>query len=78
MLVEGGYLTEEDAAKVGFENFSIGNVSEEDPGTTILLKSKQSWGKPLIVVRKSGDGAIYRSDKEDIGYVPPRNPPFLE
>ncbi len=77
MLVAGGYLTAADAQKL-FEGFMIGNVSEEDPPDTIFIKSKPVSGKPSIVFRKGGDGAVYRMGQTEAGTMPPRDPQFLE
>ena len=77
MLVANNYLSEGDAKKLGFENFLIGNVSEEDPPSTILIKSRQS-ANYQIVIQKSGDGAILRSGQTEKGTTPPRDPAFLD
>jgi hypothetical protein len=77
MLIANNYLSERDAEKLGFENFLIGNVSEVDPPSTILIKSR-SVSSNQIVVRKDGDGAILRPGQTEEGTSPPRNPPFLD
>ncbi len=78
MLVAGDYLTAKQAESIGFENFLIGNVSEEDPPDTVFIKSKPVAGKPPVVFRKGGDGEIVRRGQTEIGIVPPRDPRFLE
>lgn len=78
MLVTNNYLTEGDAEKLGFENFLIGNVSENDPAGTILVKSKPVSGKFSVVLLKDGQGNVYRPGKTEEGEIPPRDPPFLE
>lgn len=78
MLVEHGYLSEQAAKELGFENFLIGNVSREDPPDTILIKSKPIPGTSAIVIRKDGSYSWSSSGSNEDGKVPPRDPPFLE
>lgn len=77
-LVAGDYLTKEDLEKIGLENFLIGNVAEEDPADTILIKSKTPISGASVVILKSGDGSIVKDGKAQYGADPPRDPPFLE
>jgi len=80
MLVAKGYLSADDLRQVHFEQFEVGNVSEEDPADTIVLRTKP--GNPnsrIIVMRKAGDGNILRSPQAGAsGKAPPRDPPFLQ
>lgn len=78
MLVRGGYLTERDLQQIGLENLVIGNVSANDPEDTIFLKSKPTPGRPVMILRKGGDGRIYRPDEPLEGRDPPRAPAYLE
>ncbi len=78
MAVQNNYVTADDAEKL-FNDLIIGNVSESDPPETILVKSKPSPGKPVVVFRKGGDGFILRNDEADSGGMdPPRSPPYLQ
>ncbi len=79
MLIDAGCLTAEDAEKLGFENFLIGNVSENDPPETIIIKSRNPDEKLGIIFKKSGDGALYRNGQADPeAQDPPRSPAYLE
>lgn len=78
MLVSNGYLSDKDAASLGFENFLIGNVSKDDPENTILLKSKPGTGEPSIVILMSGAGGVMQPGQTEEGEIPPRDPPFLQ
>lgn len=80
MLVAKGYLSAADLRKVRFDQFEVGNVSEEDPADTILLRSKPTGPRGRwIVMRKGGDGNILRSPQTGpVGNPPPRDPPFLQ
>ena len=78
MLIAGNYLTAGDLEKLGVEQFLIGNVSENDPPNTILLKSKPAPGKRSVVFLKGGDGLILSPGQAARGIDPPRDPPFLE
>lgn len=77
MLVANNYLSEADAKKLGFEDFLIGNVSEDDPPSTILVKSRHN-ANYRIVIQKNGEGAILRSGQTEKGTSPPRDPAFLD
>lgn len=78
MAVQNNYVTADDAEKL-FKDLIIGNVSESDPPETILVKSKPSPGKPVVVFRKGGDGFILRNDQADSGGIdPPRSPAYLQ
>lgn len=79
MLIDGGYLTAEDIEKLGLDDFLIGNVSESDPPDTIVIKPKNVDGKFMVVVKKGGDGGLYRKDQADsVAQDPPRSPAYLE
>jgi len=77
-LVKGGYLSDEDLAKLHFDEFEFGNVSENDPGNTITLRLQP---KPpahyLIIFEKNGDGSIFLKSQRVLGENPPRDPPYL-
>ena len=76
MLVSEGYITAADLEKLKFNEISVANVSDEDPAETIFLKA--TMGKTIIIVRKGGEGAIYRSGQNTLSADPPRSPAFLD
>jgi hypothetical protein len=76
MLVSEGYITADDLANLKFDEMSLGNVSYEDPAETIFLKA--TMGKMVIIFRKGGDGAIYRTGQNTFSLDPPRSPVFLD
>lgn len=79
MLIEAGYMAPNDAEKLGFENFLIGNVLESDPPETIIVKSRNPDEKLQIIFKKGGDGALYRKGQTDPeAQDPPRSPAYLE
>jgi len=79
MLEKKGYVSREELKKLNFENFEIGNVSEKDPGDTILIQSKTNGsGQPRVVVTKDGSSQMVRKNGPSPGMIPRRNPPFLE
>lgn len=80
MLVAKGYLSADDLRQVHFEQFEVGNVSEEDPADTIVLRTKPANPRSrFIVMRKAGDGNVLRSQQAGAsGKAPPRDPPFLQ
>ena len=78
MLIASEYLTAEDLKRLRFENIMIGNVAEEDPDNTVLLKAVSPKGKYVIIFRKGGDGALYRPGQDTFSVDPPRKPAFLE
>jgi len=78
MLVSNEYLTADDLDHLGFEEISVANVSDEDPGDTLFLRATSPSGKTVIVFRKGGDGAIYRTGQNVYAPDPPRTPAFLD
>lgn len=76
MLVSEGYITAADLEKLKFNEISVANVSDEDPADTIFLKA--TMGKTIIIVRKGGDGAIYRTGQNTFSTDPPRSPAYLD
>jgi len=78
MLVANNYLTADDLKSLRFEDMMIGNVADEDPDDTVLLKAVSPTGKLVIIMRKGGDGAIFRPGQDTFSSDPPRRPAFLE
>jgi len=78
MLVNEQYITASDLDRLGFDNISVANVSDADPADTIFLKAISPEGKSITIMRKSGDGAIYRPGQNISAPEPPRSPAFLE
>jgi type II secretory pathway pseudopilin PulG len=76
MLVSEGYITADDLEKLKFNDMSVANVSYEDPADTIFLKA--TMGKMVIIFRKGGDGAIYRTGQNTFSTDPPRSPAYLD
>jgi type II secretory pathway pseudopilin PulG len=76
MLVSEGYITAADLEKLKFNEISVANVSDEDPADTIFLKA--TMGKMVIIFRKGGDGAIYRTGQNTFSTDPPRSPAYLD
>lgn len=81
-LLAAGVITEEELRKID-ERLSIANVSKNDPGTTICIRSKPSHRQKVgfAVVRVDGYGAIvFKAESPNAGEggkEPPRNPPYL-
>lgn len=44
MLITNGYITEDQAERIGFDQFMIGNVSGKDPDKTILITEHYKTG----------------------------------
>lgn len=78
MLVANHYLTADDLDRLGFQNIIVANVSEEDPGDTVFLKAFSPKKRLTIIMRKGGDGAIYREGQDTQSTDPPRTPTFLD
>jgi len=78
MLISNEYLTAADLDRMGFDKMTVANVSDEDPGDTVFLKAASPGGKSVIVFRKGGNGAIYRTGQNIFAPDPPRNPEFLD
>lgn len=79
LLVEKEYLGGEDVEALKIDDFQIGNVSETDPDNTIFLRAIMPSGSrsiPIIML-KSGEGRIIRSNSEPFGIDPPRDPAYL-
>lgn len=77
-LIEGGYLTAEEAEMYGFENFLFGNLSAEDPEATVFIRNRPDlFEEGAILVRKDGEPAMFTGSDEIIIEDPPREPPYL-
>ena len=76
MLISENYITATDLDHLKFDEISVANVSDEDPGDTIFLKANS--GRYVVVFRKAGDGAIYRPGQNTFSLDPPRSPAFLD
>jgi hypothetical protein len=76
ILVSEGYITAADLEKLKFNDMSVANVSDDDPANTIFLKA--TMGRMVIIVRKSGEGAIYLPGQNTLSADPPRSPAFLD
>jgi len=83
LLASKGYLQREDLAL--FAGFILGNVSESDPGETVVLISRPYYEyitqgarlpKDFIVIRKGGNAEARREPIPPADF-PPRTPPFL-
>lgn len=71
-LAEKGYLSPQDLGV--FENVEITNLSDSDPGETILAKVVHQ--KKIHLLRKDGRLSI-ESDEAVILPIPPRDPAWL-
>ncbi len=77
-LVDNGYLTEEDAKSIGFDNFLFGNVSDSDPGETIFIKIREKfWAGTTVFLQKDGGEGALSPDEETSPQDPPREPAYL-
>lgn len=72
LLAEKGYLSPQDLGV--FENVEITNLSDSDPGETILAKVAHQ--KKIHLLRKDGSLSI-ESDEAIILPIPPREPAWL-
>jgi Zn-dependent protease with chaperone function/type II secretory pathway pseudopilin PulG len=71
ILVKNRYLTDYDLIKLGLDHFAVGNVSENDPDNTIVLRNSS------VIFYKRGNGAILRRGQQPSGIDPPRSPAYL-
>ncbi len=78
-LVEKGGLPQEQAASLDLARIQIGNVSEADPGTTIVARSLPGALSDGVVIAflKNGAFEIYATEAEAHEDTPSRDPEFL-
>jgi type II secretory pathway pseudopilin PulG len=78
ILVANDYLTTDDFDRLKFQDIMVANVADEDPADTVFLKAFSPGKRFTIIVRKGGDGGIYRAGQDTQSADPPRTPAFLD
>lgn len=77
-LVDGGYIDTQIASRIPFENFQIGNVSKDDPESTIFIQlKKELFAGITIAIKKDGEVEGITTQETSEANLPPRQPPFL-
>lgn len=78
-LVDNGYLTEDEAGDLQFENFQFGNLSESDPANTVFIRFRpEVFSDATVFFRKDGQQQVIPATGEITIEDPPHNPPYLE
>lgn len=77
-LLDGGYIDQRYAADIDFEKFMFGNVSKDDPDSTIFIQMREPFlfGVTLAVGKDGESQEIAPGENADAP-VPPREPAFL-
>lgn len=75
-LVKGG-ISEMEIEAMDLSQFQFGNVSASDPGTTILIRAKDTGSKGVVIfINKSGSiEALPEADAAE--HIPQRQPAYL-
>jgi hypothetical protein len=76
-LVDNGYLTTEEAATIDFNKFDFGNVSAEDPESTVFVKFRNKFMGATVYYPKSGLQETVPAPGDTSDVDPKRTPAYL-